>query len=241
MQQRIRMFAGPNGSGKSGLVAQIRHKLNGRSVDPFLNADEIEAALRTQGGWICPVPAAQTWLFDLRAAFLAAGWLPDDLGRQVASQIAIADAAVTVPLELVNSYVASVLADWARRKLLAAGLSFSFETVMSSSDKLEFLREARHAGARIYLYFVCTSDPDIHVGRVRNRVRSGGHAVPEDKIRKRYEGALGHLREAIVETDRAYVFDNSGSEPRLELEFDHGQLIKSHVDAVSGWVLQRCF
>jgi predicted ABC-type ATPase len=108
-----------------------------------------------------------------------------------------------------NSYVASVLSDFLRRYLLDAQVSFTFETVMSSRDKVDFLRVARDKGFRVYLYFVATSDPEINISRVHNRVLNGGHAVPEEKIRERYYRSLSLLLEAISCSNRAYIFDNS--------------------------------
>ena len=82
----------------------------------------------------------------------------------------------------VNSYIASVLADFLLRRLLQQQASFTMETVMSSADKVELLKVAQSRGYRTYLYFVATEDPAINVSRVQNRVRQGGHSVPEDKI-----------------------------------------------------------
>lgn len=65
------------------------------------------------------------------------------------------------------------------------------------------------AGYRTYLYYVATDDPEINVSRVRNRVTLGGHAVPEDRIVKRYHRSLALLLDAIRHSNRAYIFDNS--------------------------------
>ncbi len=54
----------------------------------------------------------------------------------------------------VNSYFASVCADFMRKKLLEARKSFTFETVMSSYDKIELLKLAKQLGYRNYLYYV---------------------------------------------------------------------------------------
>ena len=64
--------------------------------------------------------------------------------------------------------------------------AFTVETVMSDESKLEYIRLAQSMGYRIYLYFVSTKDVEINIGRVRFRVETGGHDVPEAKIRKRY-------------------------------------------------------
>ena len=79
----------------------------------------------------------------------------------------------------VNAYFASVTADFLRRKLLEQKKSFTFETVMSSPDKIELLRSAQNMGYRTYLYYVATSDPEINIERIQSRVKMGGHAVPE--------------------------------------------------------------
>lgn len=109
-----------------------------------------------------------------------------------------------------NSYFASVTVDFLRQKLLEQGVSFTFETVLSHRSKVELLAQAQAVGYQTYLYFVATDDPTINISRVHNRVKLGGHAVPEDRIVKRYYRSLDLLMEAIRHTNRAYVFDNSG-------------------------------
>jgi len=99
-----------------------------------------------------------------------------------------------------------------RQRLLDAGISFTFETVMSSSDKVEFLRKAQERGFRTYLYYVATEDPDINISRVESRVAEGGHPVSREKIVSRYYRSLDLLLDAIQYTNRAYIFDNSSFE-----------------------------
>ena len=60
------------------------------------------------------------------------------------------------------------------------------------------------------MYFIATDDPAINISRVRSRVQRGGHAVPEDKIVKLYHASLGLLMDAVRNSNRAYIFDNSG-------------------------------
>ena len=110
---------------------------------------------------------------------------------------------------------AAEIAESARRGFIASKVSFGFETVGSTQDKLDFLREAKEKGYRIFLLFVTTRDPEINIARVRQRVLAGGHDVPEDKIRSRYHRTMGFLREYVDVSDIAYVFDNSGRHPRV--------------------------
>ncbi len=73
------------------------------------------------------------------------------------------------------------------------------------------MKEAQQAGFKTCLYDEATEKADIHVSRVSNRVKPGGHAVPEDKIRKRCLGSLALLSQAVAFADRAYVIDNSSN------------------------------
>lgn len=134
-----------------------------------------------------------------------------------------------------DSYYASVLSDFLRRKLLDAGRSMCFETVMSHSDKVDLLREAQTRGYRTYLYFIATVDPLINVERVKYRVSTGGHDVPEEKIRSRYDRSLELLPKAIRYSNRAYLFDTSSDQARYFAEITDGKRLELLVDRPPTW------
>jgi predicted ABC-type ATPase len=138
----------------------------------------------------------------------------------------------------VNSYVAAVLADFVREKLLAAGVSFSFETVMSHPSKIETLLRASDLGYRTYLYYIATESPFINSGRVATRVQKGGHNVPDSKLQERYARSLGLLLNAVKVVDRAFLFDNSGQEHRLVAEVTNGTDVKVLMDEPPLWFLR---
>jgi predicted ABC-type ATPase len=92
----------------------------------------------------------------------------------------------------------------------AAALSdFGFETVFSHDSNVAFLEALKILGYEVILYFVCTGDPSINVGRVKNRVALGGHDVPLDKIVSRYWRSLLHCCHSVRLVDRVLLFDNS--------------------------------
>lgn len=134
-----------------------------------------------------------------------------------------------------NSYLASVLADFLRQKLIQAQKSFTFETVMSSYDKIQLLKEAQNLGFRTYLYFVATDNPFINITRVTSRVKSGGHGVPEEKIKERYQRSLDFLLDAIRYSNRAYIFDNSGLESIFLAEFTDGGTPALQTKEIPAW------
>jgi predicted ABC-type ATPase len=120
------------------------------------------------------------------------------------------DIAQTLDLpEPQRSLQAQSIADFKRDTCLQRRDSFSFETVMSHQSKVEFMIRAYDAGYDVTLYFVATSDPEINVRRVENRVSTGGHDVPTDRIVARYWRSLALLSHAALVARRTVVFDNS--------------------------------
>jgi predicted ABC-type ATPase len=177
---RLRMFAGPNGSGKTTVKNGLDRPASWFGV--YINPDEIERQVRDAG----TLSLAQ---FELTTNTNEVGnWFANSIllqRAQLAGQAGVIEVRSGLidfrDLEM-NSYYASVLADFLRHKLLRASKSFSTETVMSFHDKVDLLRDAQTAGFRTYLYYVATEDPAINIERVKYRVGQGGHNVPEDKI-----------------------------------------------------------
>ena len=102
-----------------------------------------------------------------------------------------------------------------REFLLEHRMDFTFETVLSTPRNLLLIRRAHEAGYHVRLIFILTTDSSINVRRVADRVRKGGHNVPEDKIRSRYEKSLNIIRNLYKLTDELWIFDNSGEVPVL--------------------------
>ncbi|WP_457337588.1 zeta toxin family protein [Rhizobacter sp. P5_C2] len=233
---RLRVFAGPNGSGKS----TIQELLKPEWIGAYVNADDTERQLYQTGTLDLSafgLVSAPEVLQQRLSTHLADSELLRIHGLEgVAAGMAVGPGAVLRLLPAsVNSYVAAVLADALRRELLAQGSTFTFETVMSSPDKIDFMREAQERGYRTYLYFVATDDPEINISRVKLRVSQGGHDVPEDRIRKRYERSIALLDDACSVANRAYVFDNSGEAHELIAEVNEGEELTVHVPALPAW------
>jgi predicted ABC-type ATPase len=93
--------------------------------------------------------------------------------------------------------------------------SFAFETVFSHPSKIDLMKEAKEAGYWIQLYFVCLQDVEMNVQRVQKRYQSGGHDVPEDKIRNRYLRSMQILSQSLSLADEAAIYNNSWENPTL--------------------------
>lgn len=96
-----------------------------------------------------------------------------------------------------HAYEAAAAAAARRFEMIAAGRSFVAETVFSHPSKLDFVRAALHSGYTAGIYVVMVPE-DLAVMRVRTRVRSGGHSVPEEKIRGRYRRLWGLVAEPVL-------------------------------------------
>ena len=96
-----------------------------------------------------------------------------------------------------------------RNALLNKRIDFSFETVLSTERNLLLLEKAKSLGYEIHCVYVLTCDANINVARVKMRHMDGGHNVPEDKIRARYQKALGLIPQLLNVCDNFLLFDNS--------------------------------
>lgn len=224
MIKRLRMFAGPNGSGKSTLI----DVLDKRHLGIYINPDEIEKNIKLNNG-----------CFDFRnfninlnqnrfERYVKSAFYKIDLNDITLNQNSIC-------FKKINSYIASILSSFIREELLLQGKSFTFETVMSSKDKVSFLQKAQEVGFKTYLYFIATDDPQINISRVKNRVANGGHDVPESKIVSRYYKTLDNLIEAVKYTNRAFLFDNSLEERSFICEIENAKKVDIKVDKVPNW------
>ena len=229
------MFAGPNGSGKSTLKSVLPETLLG----VYLNPDEMEQEIRRQGFLDFPAYGVTTTPDEVQGFFKGSSFLISEGFGEDAKQICFANGRLDFRKVAVNSYFTSVACDFLRQKLLEQKISFTFETVMSHQSKVDLLEQAQQAGYRTYLYFVATDDPAINISRVRNRVKQGGHAVPEDKIASRYYRSLDLLMDAIHHTNRAYVFDNSGDNKDERhtwlAEITDGKVLEVKADQIPAW------
>jgi predicted ABC-type ATPase len=111
------------------------------------------------------------------------------------------------------------------REYLRDGQSFAIETTLSSVSIIETMRRARERAFVVRLVYVCVENPDWNIERVRERVAKGGHDVPDDDVRRRYERSLSNLPEALQLADDAVVYDNSGVEPQRVLETRSGVVV----------------
>ena len=94
--------------------------------------------------------------------------------------------------------------------------SFAFETTLSGKSYARQIPQWRKLGYRVELFFLSLPSAEMAIQRVAERVRQGGHDIPEAIIRRRY-GAGKQLFFKVYQpmVDRWILYDNAGDEPLL--------------------------
>ncbi|MBQ9609078.1 MAG: zeta toxin family protein [Lachnospiraceae bacterium] len=116
---------------------------------------------------------------------------------------------------LCSDMEAALKAEELRESMLAKGEDFTFETVLSTDRNLKLLKKAKDKGYFIRGIYVLTSNADVNVIRVNVRESLGGHGVPEEKIRIRYDRALKLIPQLVDVCDILHIYDNTNSPFRI--------------------------
>lgn len=102
------------------------------------------------------------------------------------------------------------IADYAER-----GESFSFETTLSGLTYAQMVPAWRSSGYAVKLIFLSLPNAELAIERVATRVRQGGHAVPEDVIRRRFVHGLANFGHYKLLVDSWQLYDNAQAPPSL--------------------------
>ncbi|OQX79454.1 MAG: zeta toxin [Bacteroidetes bacterium 4484_276] len=97
------------------------------------------------------------------------------------------------------------------KRLLNAGVDFAFETTLSTRSYVNLIQQAHDKGYFVTLLFFWLNTPDLAVKRVKTRVQEGGHDIPENIIRRRYDSGLRNFFQLYIPiSDNWLLIDNSG-------------------------------
>ena len=106
------------------------------------------------------------------------------------------------------------------QELVETGASFAIETTLGGLAYTRSIPRWQSMGYRVELHFLSLPAADMAVGRVYNRVSEGGHNIPEDVIRRRFEGGLANFHQIYKDlVDSWVLYDNS---PPIRIVLDRG-------------------
>lgn len=89
------------------------------------------------------------------------------------------------------------------------GDPYALETTLGGSSITNKLHEVIEKGRQVSIFYCGLASIDLHIARVAARVRRGGHDIPADAIRRRYESSISNLVTLVPACHRLFVVDNS--------------------------------
>jgi predicted ABC-type ATPase len=97
---------------------------------------------------------------------------------------------------------------------VTAETDFAFETTLSGRMYVRLLNELRSKGWKTVLFYLWIPDAEFSRLRVRQRVESGGHDIPDEAIARRYRRTVSNFLTVFAPLcDEVFCYDNSGSRP----------------------------
>ena len=151
---------------------------------------------------------------------------PDTIAQQ------IRDLHPDISLTLANAH-AWQIGKSLLEQAIAGGQDYRFETTLGVRTIAQLLEKAARSGHRLQVWFCGLASADLHIRRVRSRVAHGGHDIPVEKIRERWNRSRENLIRLLPLIDHLRVYDNSSEadpaagrqpQPVLLLEMQRGQI-----------------
>ena len=97
--------------------------------------------------------------------------------------------------------------------LTKAKKDFAFETTLATRSYAPYINKWRDDGYAVHLIFLWVENVDISIARVAYRVKMGGHFIPENVIRRRYERGINNFLNIYKELVTSWeIYDNSDME-----------------------------
>ena len=97
------------------------------------------------------------------------------------------------------------------QELLDNENSFAFETTLSTKSYTGLIKKAKEKGYEIILLFLILDSQELAIKRVETRVKEGGHNIPKEVIKRRFENGLVNLFNLYIPiVNKWIIIDNSG-------------------------------
>jgi predicted ABC-type ATPase len=95
-------------------------------------------------------------------------------------------------------------------EMVEQGRNFATETNLANHSLAARIPCWQGAGYKVYLFYLWVPSPEFAIRRVKRRVQSGGHDVPEATIRRRYYLGLDNFFGVYMTlVDRWRIYDSS--------------------------------
>ena len=112
-------------------------------------------------------------------------------------------------------------------------MDFAQETTLSGKTIIRNVMKARQAGYTVKMYYIAVSSAEESITRIENRVRKGGHDIPDRDVVRRFENRIDDIRKISALLDSAEFYDNENGY-RLVGMMNGGEIIV--FDDAPGWM-----
>lgn len=106
---------------------------------------------------------------------------------------------------------------------MSKGVSFNQETTLCGHAILKNIERAKKMGYVVEMFYVGLDSAEIAKERIRQRVKNGGHGIPDEDVERRYIESLQNLSKVIKTCDLVSVYDNTDVIRRFAI-YKNGQL-----------------
>lgn len=108
---------------------------------------------------------------------------------------------------------------------LCQGITFNQETTLCGHSIIRTIQKAKDAGYMIEMHYVGIDSSQTAKLRIAERVKMGGHGIPDEDVDRRYKDSLKNLRIVIGLCDLAALYDNTTEFRRFAI-YKNGEAIK---------------
>ena len=88
------------------------------------------------------------------------------------------------------------------------GVSFTQETTLSGRKTETTAKTVRELGYHVRLFYIGLDSASESLARIANRVRRGGHDIPENDVERRFAGRWEAVAKVLPYCDEAEFYDN---------------------------------
>lgn len=98
-------------------------------------------------------------------------------------------------------------------QLITDGVDFAFETTLSTRSYVNTIRKAKEKGYFVTVLYFWLNSPELAVERVKIRVKEGGHHIPENIIRRRYDLGIKNMFNLYIPIADYWMLINNSNSP----------------------------
>lgn len=98
-------------------------------------------------------------------------------------------------------------------ELLTKQVDFAIETTLATKSYVQTIKKAKEKNYHVTLVYFWLSSPALAIARVKKRVADGGHNIPEEVIRRRYQRGINNLFKLFIQISDYWLVVNNSVDP----------------------------